>query len=115
MPWWKFGRGKKKEEDKPLKEEEPKQGPSLLEKICIKHGRPDLYEPLSYTLLCDTRGRDLDKFLADKTILGYSVAGSVYLHQTKDKEGEERQKLLNQARECFDAGYKLRNLEHFQN
>jgi len=96
-----FFRRKKKEakgdgpEKKPILEKERE--PDSLEKSCIKHGRPDLYEPLSYVLFSEPRGRDVEALLSEGSALSYSIAASALLHKG-DTEG---------ARECYEKSIEL--------
>lgn len=90
---------RKKEE----KEEEPETKPaeiqeSTLEKICKKYGRPELYDPLSKTILVEPRDRDVESLLSEGTYLDYSIVACVMLY-----EGN-----LELAKEYFEKTIKIR-------
>lgn len=85
-----FGRKKKEEE----KEEEPEPSPaeiqeSALRRKCREHGRPDLYDPLSKTILAEPRGRDVESLLSEGTYSGCSAAASVMLYERNPELAKE--------------------------
>jgi hypothetical protein len=86
-----FLRRKKKEvkeeteiERKPVPKQE-----SSLDRICKKYERSDLAEPLSWTLLIDPRGRDLESLLSSESPFDYSMAGCVMLYEGNSKLAKE--------------------------
>ena len=77
-----FFRRKKEEEGEDVKvEAKPAEiHESTLEKICKKYGRPELYDPLSKTILVEPRDRDMESLLSEGTYLDYSAAACVMLY-----------------------------------
>jgi hypothetical protein len=84
-----FWRRKKKETQVETKKEPVKIQESTLERICKKYKRADLYEPLSWTLLIDPRGRDLEDLLSNESSQNYSILGSVMLYEGNSKLAKE--------------------------
>jgi hypothetical protein len=79
-----FRRKKEEEKEEVGVEAEPAEiQESTLEKICKKYGRPDLYDPLSKTILAEPRGRDVESLVSEESYLDYSAAASVMLYEGK--------------------------------
>lgn len=86
MPWkltiprkfWERGKGEKKKEPQVKTPEKSK-----LLIICEQYKRPDLYEPLLWTLLCHPRQRMLDSKIISKDL------GSISLYNKKYAEAKE--------------------------
>ena len=87
-----FFRRKKKEEEKEEVKVETNPAEildSTLERICKKYGRPELYDPLSKTVLVEPRGRDVENLLSEGTYLGCSAAACVMLYEEKPELAKE--------------------------
>jgi hypothetical protein len=79
-----FRRKKKEEKEEVRAEAKPAEmQESTLERICKDYGKPDLYEPLSKTILVDPRGRDVESLLSEGTYLDYSIVACVMLYEGK--------------------------------
>jgi len=68
------------------KNEVKAQAPELkdeLKQACEEFNRPDLHEPLSWTLNLEPRGRDLKQLLSAGTSNDYCIAANVMLYESK--------------------------------
>jgi len=63
-----------------------------LKQACEEFNRPDLHEPLSWTLNLEPRGRNLNQLLSAGTSNDYCIAANVMLYESK----------INQARKYFE-------------
>jgi len=68
-----------------------------LKHACEELNRPDLYEPLRWTLNIEPRGRDLNQLLSAGTANDYCIAGNAMLYESK----------LDQAKKYFDKALEL--------
>jgi len=90
--FWKWG--KKKEEK--LKEPEVEAPKSKLLIICERYKRPDLYDSLSHTLLCDPRKR-----MSDSKIISVDM-GSISLYNKEyEKARESFKKAMDENPELY--------------
>ena len=76
------------------------QAPDLkdeLKQACEEFDRPDLREPLSWTLNLEPRDRNLNQLLTAGTSVDYCIAANVMLYESK----------IDQARKYFEKALEL--------